>query len=349
MVKNTVFHASLFSLALTAPTLLLAEASIYGQLNGSIDYLNTDGNGEAINVSSNNSRIGVRGNNTVTSELTIVWQAETGLRLDSQGGDLFDRDTFIGAEGNWGRARFGKFDTPLKLIRSRTDLFNNQVGDARNVVRNRVNNPDGAGRIGWDERFRNGVAYRTPTWNGVVAEVHYSSSLDTDGARSSDSNAYSASITWENDVLWLAAAYEYQVFVNENNDDFERRAARLAGIYDLGKLRLIGFFQHAEDPDDIAYGIGTRYALNAKLALKAQAYYLAADADASDAKLYAIGVDYRVAPNLLTYANFAIVENEDNNNLRPYVQGRTTGGGAELATVDGGSPSGLALGFSYRF
>ena len=337
-------------LAINLPALASTSTTeIYGQLNVSTDFLDTDSRGESLNISSNNSRIGFRGRHIVEPQLTLLWQAETTLRVDSQGGDLIDRDTFLGATGDWGQVRVGKFDTPLKGLRNRVDFFGNQVGDARNVVRNRVDNPDGDGQIGWDERFRNGIAYRTPAWQGVTAEVHYATRLDNNGTTTSDTNAWSGAISWQGARAWLAVAHERQVYVNTGAPDFKRSASRVAGYYDIGDLRVTGFYQYAEDPDDSAYGAGARYRLSEKLALKTQYYRLDADADDSNAELYAVGLDYQVARNLQTYANYAVVRNQDLAALRPYTQGRTTGGGAELAVDDGSSPSGISLGVSYRF
>ncbi|MBZ2190020.1 porin [Alcanivorax sp. JB21] len=342
---------------LALPLLAAAQpVEIYGRMNASVDFLDTDGNGESLNLSSNSSRIGFRGNHYFeTHELTVLWQAETTLRIDNQGNDWIDRDTFVGARGDWGLLRFGKFNTPLKRLRSQVDFFSDQVGDARNILRNRIAGPGGQGPIGWDERFRNGIAYRTPAWRGMTGEGHYATRLDGDGTSTSDTHAWSASLTWQGEHTLLALAHEQQQYVDTDGDGlltgdlYRRKATRVAGWQDIGSLRLAALYQHADNPDDKAYGGGARYALDERWALKMQFYRLDADDEDLRADLYAAGVDYTLARNMLFYVSYAWMDNGDAATLRPYAQGRTTGGGSELATVPGGSPSGLSLGGSYRF
>lgn len=342
-------------------SLVAQPVEIYGRMNASVDFLDTDGNGESLNLSSNNSRIGFRGEHYFEAHaLTLLWQAETTLRIDSQGGEWIDRDTFVGARGEWGLVRFGKFNTPLKNLRSQVDFFPDQVGDARNVLRNRITGPEGQGPVGWDERFRNGIAYRTPVWHGVTGDVHYATRLDGNGTTTSDTHSWSASVSWQGDGTFVAVAHEQQQFVAAipagdpgagllTGDQYRRKATRVAGWQDIGPLRLAALYQYADNPDDKAYGGGARYTLNPRWALKTQFYRLDADDDDLRADLYAVGVDYTLARNMLFYFSYAWIDNEDAATLRPYVQGRTTGGGNELATVPGGSPSGLSLGGSYRF
>ncbi|MBA3979510.1 MAG: hypothetical protein C0462_02810 [Alcanivorax sp.] len=72
----------------SAAPLVAQPVEIYGRMNASVDFLDTDGNGESLNLSSNNSRIGFRGEHYFEAHaLTLLWQAETTLRIDSQGGE----------------------------------------------------------------------------------------------------------------------------------------------------------------------------------------------------------------------------------------------------------------------
>ena len=322
-------------------------AQIYGQLHVSADYLDTDSRGSALNLSSNASRLGFRGKYEVQEQLTVVWQAETTLRVDSQGGDLIDRDTFLGLTGDWGLLRVGKFDTPMKVLRNRTDIFPNQIGDARNITRNRVAAPAGlgSGQIGWDERFRNSIHYRTPTVAGLTANAQYSTSLDSASSNDADAGSWSASVEWRLATFWIAVAHENQTYTDDVLPEYERHATRVAALYDIGDFRFSALYQKAEDPDDAAWGAGVRYRVTEKVALKTQYYHLDADADDSDADLYALGADYQVAPNLTFYANYAVLDNDALSNLRPYSQART----ADPASLAGNSPSGFSLGTVFSF
>ncbi len=349
---------------------ILAEpaATLYGVINVSVDHLDT-GDDSAFNVSSNSSLIGVRGRYQAHPAIAVTWQAETTIPFDGQGGDLVDRDTFIGLTGDWGLLRAGKFDTPLKTLRNRVDLFGNQVGDIRNISRNRVSGTVGQNltvspganpgdpattvsssisrNIGFDERFRNSIHYRTPDFGGITGDVQYATSQADSGNATSDNDAWSASLTYRTEKLYLAIAHEQQNFaaVSGGFDDFERKATRIAAAWDIGDLRITGFYQEATDPDDKAYGLGLRYRLTQSVALKGQFYRLDADADNSGSDLFAVGVDYQLDRNLQFYLNYARVDNDNGARLSPYAQGRS----ANPSVAQGDDPGAVSLGAIYRF
>lgn len=320
------------------------DVKVYGQANLSLDHLNA-GNGvanEGLNVSSNNSRLGFKGDYKIDDKLTAFFQIEAGIQFDNNAAISSDRDTFVGFKGDWGQLRAGRFDTPLKGLRNRTDLFGNQVGDARNILRSDVN-PDGNGNNWWDERLRNSIAYRSPEFaGGFTASIQYSTNQDNGTNNTSDKSSYSASLEWKRDKLWIAVAQEDSVKAVGN----ERKAQRVAASYEIGNLLVNALYQQAEDPDNSAYGAGARYKLNSKVALKGQYYALDTDADDEGAALAAVGVDYRYASNLLFYVNYASVSNEDQANRSPYRQGRTDN---DLDPAVGETASGLSIGTSFRF
>lgn len=331
-----------------------AEAEIYGLFHLSADYLNAD-DGDPLNVntgdegatiSSNSSRLGFRGNTSISDVLSAIWQVEIEVYADNGSALSTDRNTFAGLRGNWGQVRAGRFDTPFKLLHSRTSLFSDQVGDGRNILR--ADAADGLTTTTdsnwWNERLRNSIAYQTPTWNNLQANLHYSSNQDAGGATSSQQASWSASVEWSRENVWLAAAHEDSSKVI-GGVLTERQASRLALSWTLGDSRLTGLYQRADNPDIDAWGAGIKHNITDKLALKTHYYRLDATGQNQDAELFAIGMDYAIAKALMFYGTYGQVVNGDAINRDPWSQGRND----DLVTGNGDTPDAVSAGMIYRF
>lgn len=340
--------------ALTPLSAAAAEAEIYGLFHLSADYLNAD-EGDPLNaasgdegatVSSNSSRLGFRGNTAISDALTAIWQVEVEVYADNGSALATDRNTFAGLRGNWGQLRAGRFDTPFKLLHSRTSLFSDQVGDGRNILRADIADGDTTttDTNWWNERLRNSIAYQTPAWNNLVANLHYSSNQDANAATSSAQASWSASLEWSRDDLWLALAHEDSA-KEIGGVLTERQASRLALSWTLGKTRLIGLYQQADNPDIDGWGAGIRQNLTDKLAVKTHYYRLDASGEDQDAELFAVGMDYTVAKALVFYGTYGQISNGDNINRDPWSQGRND----DLVTGNGDTPDAVSAGMIYRF
>ena len=331
--------AGLFALSGTAT----ADVDVYGQAHLAISHLDDGADYSALNFSSNASRLGFRAGHDLSPDLRGLIQIEGQVNFDNEGAERFtSRDSFAGLEGNWGLIRAGRFDTPHKVVRGRVDLFGNQIGDTRNLVRGNYT-LDGETLQGFDERFRTGVAYRSPQLHGFHVDLHYSFDTESDGnaADSNDDDAWSASLSYQAGPAFAAVSHERWNAEAAGDRDM----TRLAGYYDIGDLRVTGFAQTASDPDDDAYGVGTRFVLTPRVHLKAQYYWLDADADDLDADLLAAGVNYLYADNLTFYLNYAQMDNDDLQDRQPWNEASTlsrTGATGETARS-------TAVGMIYNF
>lgn len=324
------------------PGFVQAQApQFYGTLHVSVDQIDSDidGNSSQLNTSSNASLLGLRSTHRIDDHLSLLWQVESTVDLVNAGTLKVDRDSFVGLSGDWGLFRVGQFDTPMKILRNRIDLFGNQVGDARNIV----------GVDGLDRRFKNGIHYRSPAFYGVIANLHYSTNTGDNATQRSDTQAFSSSLEYRNGNFWTAVAYD-----DDSTNDF--KSFRLVGLYDVGAFRITGLYQETDKPrtaataDTTAYGVGLRYKLNEKVALKTQYYrFEYDDADDSQAELAAVGVDYQYAPALLFYANYAFLDN-DNTYRTAYNVARTASTTSDATVADGDEkPAALSVGAIYRF
>lgn len=326
--------------------------AIYGQFNVSLDHLDNDAE-SAWNVSSNASRIGIRGDIDIQDGLKAIYQVETEIRVDTGSGVWATRDTFLGLQGGFGTVRAGQFDTPVKTLGRRVDLFADQIGDARNLTRVAAGNNIAR----FDERPRNSIAYASPRYLGIQGIVHYSTNAapipadDPVADRTVGDN--------DHDLLSLAVHYAdsrtflglgYETAGNPTGPD-DPSILRFGGYFDIHEaLRMSALYQSVSGTDaefdcDV-YGFGLRYRVKS-WALKAQGYRLDGEKESGkDASLLAVGVDYELAKPVMLYLNYAILENDDARNLVPWGQGH---GDSGLIPAAGGTASGLSLGAIVKF
>ena len=318
------------------PAVALADVTIYGRANVSVDLLDDGDDYSEVNMASGSSRLGFRANREFDG-FTAIMQIEQEIDFTDSGSNWASRDTFVGLRGDFGMVRLGKFDTPFKQARGPANLFGDQIGDMRNLTR--------AGNARFDERTPNTIHYQTPDLNGFRLNVAYSLHEGRD-SRDLDDDAISLSLTYSAGPISLAAAYE------KFDDDASRGgrdAFRFAVSYRLESLTLIGFYQTADHNNDAfdsdVFGIGASYAIDEKNTVKAHFFRRSADPSNSDSDMFAIGYEYRIARPVRIFINYARVANDDNINLTPWNQARTT----DRPGSFGNTASAFSLGLRYDF
>ena len=341
--------------ALTAATVpaMSAELKISGRAHMSVDHLDNSAASD-MNVSSNSSRLRISGNKEVVEGLTVMMQIESAINFHSGTSTLTGRDTFAGLKGDFGTVRLGEFDTPLKKVRSRTDMFGDRVGDARNITRN--------GGVKFDERFKNSVHYQTPNFNGLTFDIQYSAHNQNVGDRTTANmdkgeNALSTAISYSGNGLFATVAYESQSnrarkVAGGSFTDLE--AVRVGLTYDVVKgFRVAGFYQNADSASSnittgkrTTYGVGAYYDLNSEYRLRGQFYTADSnDVKNSGANLTAFGIDRRFGRDLTLYGMYAMVDNEKSANFPIATEGRET----SLISVAGKNQSAFSVGLIYNF
>jgi predicted porin len=234
-----------------------ANPRVYGRLHLSMDYLSNTADG-GLNLSSNSSRLGFKGDLEISSSLKAIYQLEGTVDVDIRGGQIATRDSFGGLKGDFGTVRLGYFDTPLKTVRSRTDFFGDQIGDARNMT------------LGNDLRFRNSLGYTTPKLGPLTIDTQLS--MNQAGAATADNEdwALSASAFIREDSLYAAVAYEVRA------DGAVKESAIRAGLQlNLDPIKISGFFQTFEG--DMTIGGGILFGMG-DIDLKGQFYMVSSEA-----------------------------------------------------------------------
>ena len=338
MLKPNVAVPTVTVLLLSAVVPQVAKAAdieIYGRAHLSFDLLG-DGDDYGLNVSSNSSRIGFRAQHEINDNLEAFMQLEQKVGFDEGSGEFATRDSFAGLRGNWGQVRFGTFDTPGKLLRAQADVFNDRLGDLRNMA--------SGDDMSFDPRFRKSIHYRSPSFANTTFDIQYSPHNDSGATTDNELEALSVGVNYESDVFWFGVVYE----MNEL-EDREPTAIRVGTSYNFNEAwQGILYYQHASDlefGDRQVYGGGFKYGFN-DYAIMAQ-YYHATDNDFADtaANMIALGVDYYISDELTLYAILGATDNDDNAGFSVSAGGRDT----QLHPELGNTASGLSLGFIYNF
>lgn len=342
MKLNLIAAAVISGLCVPA---LAADVTIYGRAHLSLDSLD-DGVESGTNVSSNSSRIGFKASTKLENNLEAFMQIEQNVRFDEGSGNWASRDSFVGLRGDFGTVRIGQFDTPLKAVRGKVDMFGDRLGDIRNLTRTSTSGATNA-NIGnvFDERYKNGVAYSTPKFNNFSFDLHYTPHNGTGATNDNVLESYSLSASYEANGLYAAVAYE----TFEGTNGLDPNAVRIGLYYDItSDFRIAGMYQTASDVpegDRDIYGIGASYKLG-NITLRSQVYIADEnDLDESGATMFVIGADYKLGKDVTTYIAYGITSNDDNADYRVSAGGRDTA----LAAVAGEDSTGLSLGVMYNF
>lgn len=327
-----------------------AEATVYGHFHVSIDSLDnggTDGTApgsalaKGLYVSDNSSRFGVKGSEDLGGGLKALFQVENQFRSDGTGttalsnglnssGGIANRNTYVGLAGDFGAVLVGRHDTPMKIVGRGADLFNEQVGDARNVTNN-----------DWTEdmRVNNVIAYASPNMSGVSVLAAY---LPADGYK--DNTATSINVTYSAGPLWVGFANETlgKGVTSAVSSAESQSGNRLAAKYTAGDLTVAALWQSfnnilgVKDVKNKAMGIGAAFKAGNN-SFKVQYYTLdESSTGANDGgKLTAIGVDHAFSKNTTGYIAYAAASNDPNGTVSAANSGSTTVSGASLSTGTG--------------
>jgi predicted porin len=313
---------------------------IYGKMHASAELLD-DGDDESGYISSNASRLGFKGGAEVADGLDVIWQVESGVNLDEAGSTFATRNSYLGlASEAVGTLKLGRHDTPVKLIGREIDLFDDQIGDNRNVI--------GIGNNGFDLRANNLALYSTPELGGFEVMAGY---VTEDGQ--DDTDAVTVSAGYGTEELYIAGGFE-QHSEAWNTGGEEEQIFRVGIKYETDIITVAGLYETIMDHDGIddadrdAFGGGIGWTPGGcDTTLKAQYYWTDGPEGTDEIASYmmAVGVDYALADSTTVYVAFAYTDNEDNASLG------VTGGehGDTVATVTGENPYGVALGIIYVF
>ncbi|MBK8162775.1 MAG: porin [Gammaproteobacteria bacterium] len=329
MKRKSIAIAVTGMLALPLWVSTASALEIYGKLHGSVDLSSNDeeatGQEDSTLAFTNNaSRIGFKGKEELSEDLTVTYQAETVIDLDS-GGWGGGRNTYVGLMGGFGEVRAGLHDSPYKS--ATYDMFSDTRADYNAIIGN-VH-----GSVLFDERTPNTILYISPDMSGFQFQGAYilgNAAADDDlpDAEEPDNTGISLAGMYNQGPLSLSVAMEtfgIQAETGEPTDDAQ--AVKLGAGWDLGQGTKLSFiFESAEsgvtDESRDAFYIGAMHKMSDNTTLKAavgQADGLDSDSDFNEdtgATYLALGISQKMSKDTELYALFASVSNDDEGEYR---------------------------------
>ncbi|MFH2051826.1 MAG: porin [bacterium] len=317
-----------------------APYTVYGHLHVSLDALNNGDSTEMV-LASNTSRFGIKGAQELNDNFTFIWQFESFLNLTVKDtkGLLANRNSYLGLKGDWGWMKAGIHDTPMKLIGRKVEFFKDELGDFRQVT------------FGWDRRMDKIIMYGTPDYNGFALIGAYqfkndvtmadTGAMSANATYTNDSFFFGAAYeliqknnfaTAEVPGYWMPQDQYQNVWVPAVPADFDVEDAigmRFVGKYTAGDLEIAALYQMLQNPEGKMYsymenstmvsgdlnsqtwGIGARYTMNEKFAVKGQFYGFDpnTDMDDDDASFFAMGFDHTYNKSTTFYTQFVLTNN----------------------------------------
>jgi predicted porin len=341
-----------------------AGATLYGHFHMSLDRFDNDTDAATAErgfLSSNSSRFGIKGDEDLGGGLKALYQVESGgFNADTGatgfGGTL--RNTFVGFAGSWGTVKLGRHDTPYKDLGRKLDNFNEQIGDARNIIGSGLNAAGDAANFNWDQRVSNMVRYDSPSFGGLTVAYQYATdegAISTPtGAATGDVN--SLGLNWSSGPFWAGFAYETHKTVSADNET----GMRLAGSYTMNDLTFGLFWEDLSDlggSSDAEHGVMGLMAAMKMGNNKFKFHWYNADdydapggsADGTGGSLWAIGVDHVFSKTAMVYLNYA---KADNDSDADYINTASSNGGhgntIAVGDVDT-SPTAFSAGYILKF
>jgi len=192
-MRSTLLPAlCLASLVGTAAHAQETQVTVYGRLNVDIELvsgrISDTENPHVFRVNSNSSQFGIRGRESLGRDVTGIFQLESAVPMDTGGGTLARRDTFVGLESaRWGTLRLGNFLSPYDDIHV---IFGNAPTFTTSILSTAALWSQGAlpkATGGFDEPLPNAVRWDSPNISGFNGSVQYST-------RESENHAHVATL-----------------------------------------------------------------------------------------------------------------------------------------------------------
>lgn len=272
----------------------MAEIDAYGKVNASLQQTK-EGDDSFLELESNASRLGVKGEEELNENLKAIYRIEVQYATDDGdpgNGSVFSaRNIYVGVEGDFGQVVAGRMDTPLKVIQSKVDVFNDMAGDIGRII------------TASDNRVDNFVQYTTPDSIGpFIGKVGIQAS-EEDGV--------------DNGVSVSAGVHLGEgLFGFGYDQDIEAESVkvfRVAGEYDFGLFSVAGLWED-QDPGETAMNDATGWLVSSRIKL-AEDWGLGVQYGQSDiveegGETYGAKLDWTLTDNTYVYA-FHLQEESD--------------------------------------
>lgn len=318
----------------TASSAALAQSSVtvYGRLNTTIERQKNIGDTDSQTVMENvASRIGFKGTEDLGGGLKGLFLLEH--RFNSDTGtvtrDFWAGDAYVGVQSNLGTVRLGRITSPAYYATADyVSLHNHDTGTSADAFYIGASQPT------------NTVAYLTPSFGGLTAEVAYSfgengATVDDVEFGRADAKSFNLALNYDNGPLHLGAGYDQ----NSGPDDLKQLAVR--ALYELGAFTIGGYYQRveADDADRDSVRAAVMYTMGANEFHVNVGW--ADDVDGNDGAVqYTLGYNYNLSKRTKVYAFYTKIKNDS---------GAAYGIPATSDVPAGRDPSSIAIGVRHNF
>ncbi len=240
---------------------------------------------------------GMTGSEDLGGGLKAVFKLEQGIELDTGAALGFDRQAYVGLNGSFGEALFGRVWTAYDDVNgSSNSVFDSDLAATSNVFKSDkyTSNPN------------NGIRYTSPSFGGFSGAVSYS--LDEKSTAVNTIQATAFNVQYANGPLAAQLGYQTEeVYGAANSDDY----LRLGASYNFGVATAkasYGAVEYATGNEVAEYQIGVDVPLSAAMTLSAgyasSKTETTAGAKVTDREGFGIAVAYSLSKRTTVYGGY---------------------------------------------
>lgn len=251
-----------------ASTAAMAQVTVYGVMDGSIDMVQVSGSttpgndvGNFSRVSANSSLLGFKGSEDLGGGATAVFQIESSIGFDATGGTLAARDSYVGVKSGMGTILLGNLTGPTRALGAGMDVNSGATGIGANAALigkslqgHGTNDANSNITVAaacttrsatcasiFDNRWKNTVAYVSPalgpvTFTGAIVADENKTSDGTAAATAVDTKGYDMGVRFEQGALMVGLTRNWAELDNQGQN--ETAVTRLAAKYNFGAFDL---------------------------------------------------------------------------------------------------------------
>ncbi len=329
---HTLLAATLAGLSATA----LADVTLYGAIDETLESVSARGAansskniGQTTRINSNSSLIGFKGSEDLGNGLKAIWQVESGIAIDTGGGNFATRDSFVGLTSpSAGTLQLGLLTSSARAMGGIFDINKASTGIGMSAallgklgnfaITDPALKTQATGTIGlFDSRLRNSVQYVTPSFAGFSASALYGSGENGSGPRAYNANI---GVKYEDSALYAGLSYTRSTTGADDSS-----ATSVSAFRKLSDLRAAAIY---------------RFSANTRIGL----IYDRTEGDLTQAASLVYGT--RELKQSVWYVNGALGVGNHGRVIAQYGQsGKLSGGNSSLA--DSGKAQHYALGYEY--
>ncbi|WP_413816620.1 porin [Piscinibacter gummiphilus] len=325
LMKRSLLIAALSTLA-AGSALAQSNVTIFGRLNDSVERQKV-GSTSTTAVVDSASRLGFKGSEDLGGGLKANFIIEHGFNTDTgtvAGSRFWGRESTVGlSHPTFGAIRLGNMAASEAYFATAdyVSMHNHDTGSSADALYEFVTTG----------QLQNAIAYTSPTFAGLRADVQYS--LHEAGTVSRRALA----LNYDLGALHLGLGHEAAT-------DTDRKSTALRALYELGAFTIGGYYERTTG-DTFKRN---NFRLAGMYAMGASEFHvnagLAGDrggVDNTGAKQYTLGYNYNLSKRTKVYAFYTKVDNDANATYNP--------GGFVTAPTAGQNLQSFALGVRHNF